>query len=174
VLSSAGIPVSVAHTFLMQQYAAQVLYHVPLNVALSPGAMDSVASAVPNFDTQRLLEFGQQWAESSKMPVDFSSTEPQHPLESVSHSSSFQTITSTAWDGPNCEGPFNEARGPLLIIESSDFDDGKFRHRKPWRRLRGKRGYTTYCCQSCGTKWRVRSGDGEAEDQLPLCLLSDL
>lgn len=32
-----------------------------------------------------------------------------------------------------------EAGGPLLIIESSDFDDGKFRHRKPWRRLRGKR-----------------------------------
>eukprot|EP00667_Euglena_gracilis_P019613 EG_transcript_21034 len=30
-------------------------------------------------------------------------------------------------------------------------------HPKPWQRVRGKRGLTTYVCRDCGTKWRVVS-----------------
>eukprot|EP00667_Euglena_gracilis_P004380 EG_transcript_4399 len=28
-------------------------------------------------------------------------------------------------------------------------------HPKPWQRLRGKRGLTTFVCRDCGTRWRV-------------------
>eukprot|EP00667_Euglena_gracilis_P006586 EG_transcript_6640 len=30
-------------------------------------------------------------------------------------------------------------------------------HPKPWRRLRAKRGLTTYACRDCGVKWRTLS-----------------
>eukprot|EP00669_Euglena_mutabilis_P001846 TRINITY_DN12429_c0_g1_i1.p1 TRINITY_DN12429_c0_g1~~TRINITY_DN12429_c0_g1_i1.p1 ORF type:complete len:214 (+),score=18.96 TRINITY_DN12429_c0_g1_i1:193-834(+) len=170
-LSNAGIPVAVAHAFLMQQYASELLNEV---LGPPPEGLPTVPLVppmlVPMFDPRLSLPPMHLWP-----PVPHSQSHDAPTSEFLPPgarptipSSLFPTLdpwlvpySTGDWDGMQCEGPFHkDESGHHLVVEPEVFASGAFRHRKPWRRLRGKRGYTTFHCQSCGWKWRIRVTEG--------------
>eukprot|EP00667_Euglena_gracilis_P007369 EG_transcript_7441 len=69
---------------------------------------------------------------------------PQDASSSSSSTSSFQSPLQETGGSP-CPPFTHPPAGPNCL------------HPRPWRRLRAKRGLTTYICRDCGIKWRTLS-----------------
>eukprot|EP00667_Euglena_gracilis_P007673 EG_transcript_7752 len=84
----------------------------------------------------------------------------------------FAPATETLWPPTALDGN-NEYAPSMADLEGTPQPSEPCVHPRPWKRLRARRGTTTFACLHCHTRWQVRRRTGagtvsSGEEDAPL------